>query len=300
MISDEAFEKAVTATQGKPAEAPATPAPVAEATAPKIEAETKPVETPSVKPDEKPTEWDGDVNKLPPELQPWAKNIQRTFTKKAMAESEIRRLGQEFQELQKSSDWQAFQAAKSRGPAAQPQPTSTQPQQAGITQHEWEEAQLDPTGTKFNALVNRTVQQQIAQAAQMYGQELQQLRTTQQVTQFQQVLSDFADVNPDAVDLHNKGILKPLLEEEMKGGKHKSYESAVAAAYERAKAVKDAIYADALQTAQGRVMEKKSAVVSTGTSTGEATVAYVDKGNTFDEAFNFAIQGKKIKVKAKQ
>jgi hypothetical protein len=134
----------------------------------------------------------------------------------------------------------------------------------------------------------------------VYGQELQQLRTVQQVTQFQQVLSDFADLNPDAVDLHNKGLLKPFLEEEMKNGKHRSHESAVHAAYTRAIQIRDAIREDAMNAAQARVAEKRGAVVQTGTSVGEANIAYVDKGSTFDEAFNFAIQGKKVKVKAKQ
>ncbi len=306
MISDNAFEKAVeTVTQGKPVEpvsqteTPA-PTPVTE-TAPKSEPTAAPVAEQPAAPAAD-TEWDGDVNKLPPEIQGWAKKAQRTLTKKAMSASEDIRLAQEFKQVQQSKDWQAFQQWRQQGPAAvAPQAAAPAPaQQGGVTQQEWEEAQLDPTGQKFQQLVNRQVQSQIQEAAQMYGAELQQLRTTQQVTAFQQVLSDFADLNPDAVDLHNKGLLKPFLEEEMKGGRHKSHESAVHAAYERARQIRDAIREDAMNAAQARVAEKRGAVVSTGTSVGEANVAYVDKGSTFDEAFNFAIQGKKVKVKAKQ
>lgn len=304
MISDQAFEKAVAAAQGKPEESasqsePTAPTPVAE-TAPKIEATAPVAETPVTPPTE--NEWDGDINKLPPETQGWAKKAQRALTKKAMAASDDIRLGQEFKQFQNSQDWQAYQNWKRQGPAAAaPAPqASQQTSQGGITQQDWEAAQLDPTGQKFQELVDRQVSQKINQAAQMYGAELQQLRTTQQVTQFQQVLSDFADLNPDAVELHNKGLLKPFLEEEMKSGKHRSHEHAVHAAYERAKGIRDAIREDAMNAAQLRVAEKKAAVTSTGTSVGEASVAYVDKGSTFDEAFNFAIQGKKVKVKAKQ
>ncbi len=300
MISDEAFEKAVISTQGKqeaPAPEASAPAPdKVETPAPKSESPAAPVEqqTPAD------TEWDGDVNKLPPEIQGWAKKAQRTLTKKAMSSSDDIRLGQEFKQFQGSKDWQAYQQWKQGTPQAIQQPIATQAHQGGVTQQEWEDAQLDPSGQKFQQLVDRSVQAKIQEAAQMYGAELQQLRTTQQVTQFQQVLSDFADLNPDAVDLHNKGLLKPFLEEEMKSGKHRSHESAVNAAYTRAIQIRDAIREDAMNAAQARVAEKRGAVVQTGTSVGEANIAYVDKGSTFDEAFNFAIQGKKVKVKAKQ
>ena len=303
MISDDAFEKAVTSvTQGKPVEPVAqtetpAPTPVTE-TAPKSETTVAPVETPATP---TPDDWDGDVNKLDPKLQPWAKKAQSTLTKKAMAASEDIRLGQEFKQFQNSKEWQAFQQWKQQAPAAAPQlQAPVQTSSGSITQQDWEQAQLDSTGQKFQELVDRQVQVKINEAARLYGAELQQLRTTQQVTQFQQVLSDFADLNPDAVDLHNKGILKPFLEEEMKSGRHRTHEAAVHAAYERGKAIRDAIREDAMNAAQARVAEKKNAVVSTGTSVSDANVAYVDKANTFDEAFNFAIQGKKVKVKAKQ
>jgi len=301
MISEDAFEKAISASQGKPAEPDSqteTPAPTQDAeSAPEPETQTAPVaESPAAPAD---VEWDGDVNKLPPELQGWAKKAQRNLTKKAMAESEDRRLGQEFKQFQGSQDWQQFQQWRQQAAPAQQAPAA--PQDSGVvTQRDWEEAQLDSTGTKFNELVNRAVQVKINEAAQMYGAELQQLRTTQQVTQFQQTLSDFADLNPDAVELHEAGILKPFLEEEMQSNRHQSYESAVSAAYERARTIRDTLEAKALQRAQGRVQEKRAAVVSTGTSVGDANIAYVDKGSTFDEAINFAIQGKRVKVKAKQ
>ncbi len=305
MISNDAFEKAVASTaQGKPEEVAPQPTETAPTqavdTAPKSEAPAAPVaEAPAATAATTDQEWDGDVNKLPTELQGWAKKAQRSLTKKAMAASEDIRLGQELKKFQESQDWKAFQQWKQQ-PAAPQVAAPVQAQQGAVTQQEWEEAQLDPTGQKFSALVNRQVQAKINEAAQQYGAELNQLRTTQQVTQFQQVLSDFADLHPDAVDLHNKGILKPFLEEEMKSGRHKSHDAAVNAAYERATAVRDAIKADAMNFAQARVAEKRQAVTSTGTSVSEANIAYVDKANTFDEAFNFAIQGKKVKVKAKQ
>ncbi len=299
MISNEAFEKAIsTSAESKIVEAvePASSSPTPESVAPKSD---QLVTQPVIKSEEQP-EWDGDVNKLPPELQTWAKKAQRHLTKKAMADSELRNMGQEFQQFQSSEDWRSFQSWKqNRGQVVSQPITPTQSPQAQplVSQQEWEEAQLDPM--KFNGLVDRLVSDKINQAAQMYGQELQQLRSTQQVTQFQNVLADFAEVNPNVLELHELGIMKPLLEEEMRGGKHKSYESMVNSAYERANQIHDTMKAKALQASQGRVLEKKGAVINTGTTSAEADVVYADKGRTFDEALNQALQGKKVKVKAK-
>jgi len=306
MISNDALEKAASSAQGKPEAAPL--APVTATSAPidtaKVEAKIEaPIEQPK-KEELTDQEWDGDPNKLPPELQKWAKKAQGTLTKKAMSLAEERRLAEEFKRFQSSPEWQNYQTWKQQGARGQENPnvqeSMSRPAQSGVTQQEWEDARLDETGSKFSSLVNRMVNQQINQAAQVYGQELQQLRSTQQVTQFQQTLSDFADLNPDVVKLHEMGIMKPLLEEEMKNGKHKSYDEMVQAAYERGSKIREAAYQDALTATQGRVQEKKAGVINTGTTSAEANVAYVDKGSTFEEAFNYALQNKKVKVKAKQ
>jgi hypothetical protein len=245
------------------------------------------------------TEWDGDVNKLPPELQTWAKKAQGTLTKKAMANSEALRLGEEYKAFQKSEEWQKFQQWK-QNPTPQAARVEQAPQQPGqITAQEWEEAQLDPTGAKFNDLLERKVNARLNEAAKFYGKELQQLRTTQQVTEFQQVLSDFADLNPDVTKLHEMGIMKPILDEEMRSGRHKSYEEMVNAAYTRGAKIRDIARQEAVAEAQLRVAEKKNGVTATGTSTGSAEIVYVDKGNTLDTAINFALQEKKVKVKSK-
>lgn len=297
MINENAFEKAVeSATAGKPEAALVTPD-----TAPKSEATIVPTQEPaSTKPEESKSEWDGDVNKLPPELQSWAKNIQRTFTKKAMAEADTRRLGEEYKQFQSSADYQAFQQWKQQQLTGQSasQPAVQQPQP--ISQQDLEDALLDPTGQKFNALIDRRVNEKIQEAAQLYSGELMQLRNSQQLQQFQQTLSDFADLNPDVIEMHEDGIMKPLLDDEMRSGKHKSYEDAVQAAYERGKAVRDKANARAMALSQGRVLEKKGAVTQTGTNTAEANIVYADKGRTFEAAFENALQGKKVKIKAKQ
>lgn len=249
-------------------------------------------------PDKKPLDWDGDVNKLPPELQDWAKSVQRGFTKRSMAEAEVRRLGQEYQQLQTSEDWRKFQEWKAGVPNQQSAPT-----QQNDTQdfsRDWEEALLDGTGNKALSLIDKAVQKRIQEAAQMYGSELQQLRQTQQVTQFQSALSEFVDANPDALELHEMGIMQPIMETEFKNGRHQTYEQAFAASYEKASTIREQMRQKALQAAQGRVNEKREAIVQPGTTTGEASQFIVDsKHDVFEQAFNFALQNKKVKVKAK-
>lgn len=288
-------EAPVAADSGKPIQAPTQ----AEAVVPqedKGQVEVQP--TPAEK--QPAEEWDGDVNKLPPQLQGWAKKAQAGLTKKAMAESELRRKGQEYLELTQSEDWKRFQESKTK-PAASPQPTASEPaQQAGITPEEWEAAQLDSTGQVANQLIQREINKHVAAAARQYGAVVGSLEQKTQQAEFRSTLSEFADVNPEIQELYEDGIIEPLLTEEMKSGRHKSHESAIKAAYDRGMKIKVAAEARALQKTQGRIAEKKGAITSTGVSTGDLTSIEVPKNDVFQKAFEAALQGKKINVKSKK
>jgi len=293
-LNEATFDKVISDAQGKQE----APAPVAPPAPEPTKQEAQPVD--AAKPTEK-TEWDGDVNKLPPELQDWAKQVQRSYTKRAMADSDFRRLGQEFQEFQNSEDWKSYQQWKQNPVpvAKEPSPLETTNDQKFAAK--WEEALLDYTGTKAKDLIASEVEAKIQQAVQLYGNELQHLRKQQQLTQYQQVLKDFADANPDVIDLHSRGILKPFIDEEFASKKHKTYESVIATAHKRAAEVRDAMRAEALEAQKKIVAEKKSAITQTGTSTGDANTFIVDnKEDAFNAAFNFAAEGKKVKVKSKK
>lgn len=276
---------------GKPEESPAK----TEANVPQ-QPEGK-VESPATPEKKQKLEWDGDINKLPPDLQDWAKASQRKFTEQAMAYADLRRKGQEYSELQNSEDWKQFQEWKlnpTQSVSNQPAP------QIGITSEEWEAAQLDSSGKVANDLIQREVRKQIEEAAKVYGTSLQALRQESDVTKFRTALSDFAEVHPDAVELHELGLMQPLLSEELKSNKHQTYEAAINAAYERGTQIRQNSDARALQKAQGRVAEKKDAVTVTGTATGDITHYEVNsKADVFDKAIDFALQNKRVKVKAK-
>lgn len=255
------------------------------------------VPEPSTPKEEQKDEWDGDINKLPETLQPWAKKAQREFTKKAMAEAELRRKGEEYLALQQSEDWKKFQEVKSAPVQRVEQPT----QPSGITQEEWEEAQLDSTGAVAQKLIQREAQKLVDAAVQKFGGTVQTLQQQNEIAHNRTVLSSFVDTHPDAVQLHEDGLMKPLLEQEVRSGQHQTYEAALIAAYETAKRISEANEARALAKAQGRVAEKKGAVTSTGKDTGERT--FVEVGNhedAFMQAFENAAQNKKVKVKLKK
>ena len=296
---EEAFDKAVAQGQvtqeapitGKPEVTPPSEAPQIE------KGVTQSSTTPQSAPlEEKKTVWDGDVNKLPPEIQDWAKAAQRHLTQKAMAEADLRRAGEEYQQFIQSDDYKSFQNWKT-----QPQQPKTEetPLVSGVTPEEWEQAQLDMTGKSFNGLIQREVQRQVNEAAQMYGAELNNLRQTSVSTQWREAISSVAEIHPDMVDLHKAGMMKPYIDQELNSGKHKSYEDVVNAAYQRVAAIRDSFIEQGKKADQARIAEKRQGVSATGIATGNAEVMTVDKGDVFNKAFEMALEKKKVKVKSK-
>lgn len=244
-------------------------------------------------------QWDGNPNNLPQQFRNHGKGIQRYFTKRSMAEAELRRKGQEYEQHLSSDDYKAYQEWKKNQGGSQSANVSSQPANASaISQQEWEEAQLDPTGQKAQSLIDRVVQARLNEAVQMYGGQLQQLQQQQQVTQFQTALSDYADANPDVVELHEMGLMKPLMDEEFASGKHRTYEAVISSAHQRAAKIREAAEARALQASQQRVVEKQGAVVNPGVATGDMTVVTIGQNeNSIDAAFEHAAQNKKVKVR---
>lgn len=294
-----AFEKAAagkpeTAPEGKPVEAPTK---TEEAVLPveNGQAESKPA--PTEIPNE---EWDGDVNKLPPELQSWAKKAQAGLTKKAMAESELRKKGQEYQELLNSEEWKTFQQSKNKPATPAQESIAPEATAMGITPDEWEAAQLDSTGQIANKLIQREIEKRVNSAAEQYGVVINQLVQKNETSETKSALSALADQHPDAVEMFQDGILEPLMKLERYFGNHKSHESVVQAAYDAASKIQAAADARALQKAQGRITEKKGAVSFTGISKGDLTHIEVPKEDVFKKAFEAALEGKKINVKSKK
>ncbi len=253
-------------------------------------------------PTDQKAEWDGDVNKLPPELQGWAKSVQRGFTKRSMAEAELRRKGQEFESFTTSDEYRQYQTWKEQ--QANPAPQQARQNEAPapvITPQEWEEIQLDPTGTKLASKVDAMIQNKIMQAAATYGAELNNLKSTQNQTMYQASLSDLASLHPEVIEWHQAGIMAPFLKEELANKSHKSYDQAVNAAYEKAAKINDYYEKQADARLQQRVTEKKGLTTPSGVSTGEDSSMYVsNKTDAFSQAITNALEGKKVKVRVKK
>jgi hypothetical protein len=249
-------------------------------------------------------EYDGNLNAVPPQFQKFAKGLQRHFTQRSMTEAEIRRKGQEYDQFVASEDFKRFQQWRQQQVSGQGQPqVAPQGQQPAnptiINAQEWEDAQLDPTGQKAQGLIDRVVQARLNQAVQVYGGQLQQLQQAQEKTRFDNALSSFADANPDVLELHETGLMKPLLQEEMASGKHKTYEAAIHAAYQRSAQARDNIKAALMAEQQKLAAQKKDAIVMNSAATGSSDVIYVDKNDAFSTAFENAMSGKKVKNKLK-
>lgn len=243
-------------------------------------------------------EWDGNPNTVPDPLKTYAKGIQRHFTKRSMAEAELRKAGEEYQQFLQSEDWKRFNESRtaSRG---QTQATPSQPQ-VGITQAEWEEALLDATGSRASSLIQREVSRQVQEAAAQIGPIVNNVRQTQQQTQWTAALQDFADAHPEVVEYHEMGLMKPYITAELSSGKHKTYESVLNSAYESVSKIVTSVREKELTKAQGRVHEKQSAVTQPGVSQGAFDSIEVSREDAFLKAFENAAQNKKIKNKLKK
>jgi hypothetical protein len=93
--------------------------------------------------------------------------------------------------------------------------------------------------------------------------------------------------------------MKPRIEEELASRKHKTYESAINAAHEKASQAREVMRARLLQEQQVLVQQKRDAVIQSGAGTGEQTIVHVDQREAFDTAIENAISGKKVKNKLK-
>lgn len=226
---------------------------------------------------EKKTTWEykGDVNALPSEMQEYGKGVQRYMTRLQQEAAEAKKKTQEFEQrftpdvVSKFEAWQKQQ--------------SGQPQQQESdfwTPAEWEDAQLDLSGAKAKALVNRMVQSEIQKAVQQFSPVVQQLNQKQAVVEWEQRISDFAVAHPEFVELHNAGIMKPVLTNILQQG------GTLEQAFEEAKKVSEYFDQKALQKSQGRIIEKKNGASADKTPQQKPDTVWV---NNRDEALETLI-----------
>jgi hypothetical protein len=292
-------QPAPAAPQGQPAAGPTNEAPKSVPTP--GQADTK--NAPNLDGADK-WEWDGNPNTVPPQFQKFAKGIQKHFTQRSMTEAEVRRKGQEYDQFVQSERFKTFQTWE-QSQNGQPAPAARQPEAnpSMITQAEWEDAQLDPTGQKAQQLMDRVAtsraQSLIDNAIKQYGGQVQELRNAQEQNTFNTALSDFADLHPDSIELHEMGLIKPRIEEELSSRRHKTYESAIQSAYEKACEARELMKSRLMQEQSDLVRQKKDAITLDGVGSGEQTTIAVSKEDAFATAFKNAAQGRKVKNKLK-
>lgn len=225
--------------------------------------------------------WDGDVSKLPPELQEHAKTVQRYTTKLQQEAADYRK---KLQELE-------VERAKNFAPP-KPEKTAEQPL---VSEEEWNDALLDMTGVKVSALLRRTVTAEVDKAKQEATAVLTQVQEKQSLVEWEQRINDFASANPDFIVLHNAGIMKPMLKEVLSSG------GTLEEAYTRAKAIADYFDAKAMEKAQGRVNQKKEASVNNKTPVNNSDVVFADDAeDAFMKAAEAAFDKKRIRTKVKK
>lgn len=248
-------------------------------------------------------EWDGNPNTLPPQFAKYGKGIQRYFTKRSMTESELRKAGEEHAKFVQSEEYKQFQTyKKSLNQALPPQQELNVPKQRHYSQEEWENALLDPSGEKMADLIERVAERKLRSTEEKVQQTVSQFQQATNTAHWNAALSDFAEIHPEAVEYHNMGLMEPIVRQELASGKHNSYESVLNTALERVDKSVQAIRQQEQAKAQGRIQEKKAAVVNTGTAVGDFSIVEVEKGEALDKAIEFGMTqpGKRVKVRSKR
>ncbi len=197
----------------------------------------------------------------------------------ALAEAEKRL--KEYQGINQDEITQLRQWKQQQEVAKQQQMLQTPPQPSQLTPEQYEMIKNDPAS--MQNYVQSLVNSQLQQAAQVYSQELNQIKYQQSLTQWEQTIADFGEIHPDMWEMHQAGLFKPILEQVVKSG------GTLEDAYAQAAQIRDAFRTKAEVEAQKGVAEKRAASSHPGVTTGNDDVVFVDNAkNALDKAFDLA------------
>lgn len=223
------------------------------------------------------------------ELPKDQKDVQRYITKLTTAKAEAERKLQEYQkhvnlqEIEQYNKWKQEQ---------QNQVAQTPLLPVQMTAEQWNMIKDDPM--KVTEYMQSIVQANLNQAAEAVGQELNQIKHTQAVAEWEKNIQDFAKEHPDMWELHEAGLFKPILEATVKAG------GSLEDAYLQSVKIRDGLRQKAQAEAQTRVKQKKDASTFTGTAAADMETVVVDKkSDVFEKAFDLAYD-KKGTVKSDQ
>lgn len=243
--------------------------------------------------------WDGkleSVDQLPEDLREaareHAKAVQRYTTKLAQEAAEARRKAEDY-EKRYPADKQA-QYERWLAEQAKPKPNEA----PRISQNEWEDALLDPTGMKVNELIDRQIQYKVEQARRGYLEEVKkQEAAALERRSLEEKVLEFASLNPAFEKLAKAGIMMPLLKDEL-GKPGGTLESA----YARALNLVDSFKAERDAELKELTEKKKNASTFDKGTGHDESVKWV---NSHEEALEASIEnaimhpGRKLPVKVR-
>jgi hypothetical protein len=243
--------------------------------------------------------WDGkleSVDALPEDLREaareHAKAVQRYTTKLSQEAAEARKKAEDY-ERKYPADRQA-QYERWLQEQAKPKPNEA----PRISQGEWEDALLDPTGDKVNGLIDRQIQWKVEQARRAYLDEVKKTETAaQERRSLEDKVLEFASLNPAFEKLAKAGIMMPLLKDELgkPGG-------TLETAYARALQLVDSFKAERDAELKSLTEKKKDASTFDKGGGHDDTVKWV---NNHEEALEASIEnaimhpGRKMPVKVR-
>lgn len=238
--------------------------------------------------------WDGkleSLDSLPEELREaakeHAKSVQRYTTRLAQEAAEARKKSEEFEKryptdkLSQYDRWLQEQA--------KPKPNEA----PRITQQEWEDALLDTTGDKMNAILERQVQYKVEQAKQAVMAERNKFEKEQQMRRtLEERVTEFAKLNPDFEKLASAGIMMPILKDELEQG------GTLETAYARAQKLADSWKSERDAELKALAAKKKDGTMLDGKSHHEEGTKWVnDYEEALDASIEAAIAKRPVRVK---
>lgn len=294
---DAALNKAVEqATQEPATDTPAasTDAPVKESPGADEEVQTKAAAAPAAKDtkaDAKASKssWDGNVESLPEELREHAKAVQRYTTRIAQEAADARKKAEEYEKRfpqDKVTQYERWVQEQSR-----PKPGEA----PRITQEEWEDALLDPTGGKVNEIIDRQIQFKVEAARKAYMSEATKYEREQQERKaLEDRVLEFSQLNPDFEKLAKAGIMMPMLRDELDRG------GSLETAYARAKDLVESLKGQRDLELKELAEKKKSASTIDKSNGHDETVKWVDnQDEALEASIEAAIAKRPVKVKVR-
>jgi len=248
-----------------------------------------------------------DLSKLSEEartnVQSWVekreKEQMRYITHKSQEVADVKKKAQYYDDYLSSQEYTDFKAwHQSRGQAQPPSVPASPP----IVNDLKELGYTDDEAIKLANIVDKVVENKVAQKEKVFSQQVNTLQYQQRLVQANQDLAALAKLHPDVYDMIDSGLFKPFVQQYVQ-----SEGKPLEVAYEECKKSMTLIQKQRQQTLKQEIQEKKEGVSVTPTSDGDRDIVYVEPGDTKeqthqkvnDAAFKAAYEGHKVRIRVR-